>query len=216
MTSQILAIIISTVALSVSALTAWLTLLKRGTVKMTRPSVIYFGPDGGPKTDRENKVYLRTLLFSTSKRGQIVEAMYVALRRNESKQNFSIWVYGDKSLVRGSGLYVGESGVTVSHHFLPPKDAHQFKFLEGVYHIEVFAKLLGKNQTLSLFSEELVVNGTAASAMESEDCGLYFDWGPDAGRYGPHIQHPPVSSDDFLKALARGRVFTDPSTSSDS
>jgi hypothetical protein len=215
-TSQILAILISILALTISALTAWLTLLRRGTVKMTRPSVIYFGPDGGPKTGRENKVYLRTLLFSTSKRGQIVEAMYVSLRRNESKQNFSIWVYGDKSLVRGSGLFVGESGITVSHHFLPPKETHPFKFVEGTYQIEVFAKLLGKNQTLSLFSDELVVNATAASAMESEDCGLYFDWGPEGGRYVPHIQHPPVSSDDFLKALAMGRVFTNPLTPSDS
>jgi hypothetical protein len=205
---QALAITISALALSVSAITAWLTLFRRGTVKMTRPSVIYFGPDGGPKLDREQKVYLRTLLFSTSRRGRIIEAMYVSLQRNESRQNFSIWVYGDERLVRGSGLYVGESGVAVSHHFMAPKDIRPFGFSEGTYHIEVFVKLLGDSETLQLFSEQLVVDGTAANAIANEDCGLYFDWGPDAGRYIPHIdkKRAPFSPEDFLKALAMGRT----------
>jgi hypothetical protein len=205
---QVIAITISALALTISALTAWLTMFRRGTVKMTHPSVIYFGPDGGPKLDREQKVYLRTLLFSTSRRGRIIEAMYVSLRRNESKQNFSIWVYGDERLVRGSGLYVGESGVTASHHFLAPKDTRPFGFSEGTYHIEVFVKLLGDKQTLSLFSDQLLVDGIAANAIANEDCGLYFDWGPDAGRYIPHIDKKRTSftPDDFLKALAMGRT----------
>ena len=175
---------------------------------MTHPSVIYFGPDGGPKLDREQKVYLRTLLFSTSKKGRIVEAMHVSLQRNESKQNFSIWVYGDERLVRGSGLYVGEAGIAVSHHFMAPKDTHSFGFVEGTYHIEVFVKLLGSRQTLRLFSEHLVVDKASANAIANEDCGLYFDWGPDAGRYIPHIdkKRASFSPEDFLKALAMGRT----------
>jgi hypothetical protein len=36
---------ISTLSLAVSAVTAWLTLFRRGTVKMTQPTVIFFGPD---------------------------------------------------------------------------------------------------------------------------------------------------------------------------
>jgi hypothetical protein len=44
--------------------------------------------------------------------------MYVALSRNETRQNFNIWVYGaEKKLVRGSGLFVGETGVEANHHF---------------------------------------------------------------------------------------------------
>jgi len=205
---QVLAITIAALALTVSAVTAWLTLFRRGTVKMTRPSVIYFGPDGGPKLGREQKVYLRTLLFSTSKRGCIIEAMYISLRRNESKQNFSIWVYGEERLVRGSGLYVGESGITVSHHFLAPKDTNSFGFSEGTYHIEVFVKLLGDQQTLRLFSEQLSVDGKAANAIANEDCGLYFDWGPDAGKYVPHIdkKRASLSPEEFVEALAMGRA----------
>src|SRR2546427_296072 len=41
---------ISLAALAASGLTAWLTLFRRGTVYMTRPTVIFFGPDGGPPT----------------------------------------------------------------------------------------------------------------------------------------------------------------------
>jgi hypothetical protein len=39
------AIVISLLSLLVSVTTAWLTLFRRGTVKMTQPTMIYFGPD---------------------------------------------------------------------------------------------------------------------------------------------------------------------------
>ncbi len=44
--TQVIAIIISCLTLVISAITAWLTLLQKGTVRMTQPTVIYFGPDG--------------------------------------------------------------------------------------------------------------------------------------------------------------------------
>ena len=120
---------ISTLSLAVAATTAWLTLFRRGTVKMTQPTVIFFGPDA-PRS-HENiplpKVYLRTLLFATSKRGRVIESMHVALSRNEMHQNFNIWVYGERNkLERGSGLFVGETGISSNHHFLLPKMEHHF------------------------------------------------------------------------------------------
>jgi hypothetical protein len=83
---------ISTLSLAISAATAWLTLFRRGTVKMTQPTVIFFGPDV-PRSHGETplpKIYLRTLLFATSKRGRVIESMHVALSRNEMHQNFNI------------------------------------------------------------------------------------------------------------------------------
>src|SRR3984957_17161046 len=101
-------ITVSVLALAVSAVTAWLTLFRRGTVKMTQPTVIFFGPDT-PRSHSDTplpKVYLRTLLFSTSKRGRVIESMHVALSRNETHQNFNVWVYGERGkLVRGSGIF---------------------------------------------------------------------------------------------------------------
>src|SRR6266849_6487943 len=132
-------ITVSVLALAVSSVTAWLTLFPRGTVKMTQPTVIFFGPDNPRSRDETPlpKVFLRTLLFATSKRGRIVESMHVSLSRNEAQQNFSIWVYGDERLVRGSRLFVGETGIAVNHHFLAPKDGSSFRFTEGRYRIDL-------------------------------------------------------------------------------
>ena len=141
-----ISVTISVLALCVSAVTAWLTLFRRGTVKMTQPTVIFFGPDNPRSRDEPPlpKVFLRTLLFATSKRGRIVESMHVSLSRNEAQQNFSIWVYGDERLVRGSRLFVGETGIAVNHHFLAPRDGSSFRFIEGRYRMDVFARLAGK------------------------------------------------------------------------
>lgn len=66
-----LSITVSIAALVVSMATAWATLFRRGALRMTKPSVVYFGADGplkwGNKVPR--KVHLRALLYSTGKRG---------------------------------------------------------------------------------------------------------------------------------------------------
>lgn len=193
-------IVVSTVSLLVSVATMWLTLLRRGAVKMTQPTVIYFGPDGGPSP--HPKVFLRSLLFCTSRRGRIIESMHIALSRNETHQNFSVWVYGNDKLVRGSGLFVGETGVEANHHFLAPRDGSSFCFAEGHYRLDVFARLLGdKNQTL-LFSQALDISRELAVALAAPDAGLYFDWGPDSSRYLPNNQtRPPEPISDFQKWL---------------
>ncbi|MDX6383145.1 MAG: hypothetical protein QOK48_718 [Blastocatellia bacterium] len=99
---------------------------------MTQPTVVFFGPDGSRFDSNKNKVYLRTLLYSTAKRGPVLESLHVSLQRNESKQNFNIWVYGEKgNLTRGSGLFVAQDGVTFDHHFLLPDDGADFQFLSG-------------------------------------------------------------------------------------
>lgn len=93
--------IIAITALCVSVTTLWLTLLRRGRIRMTQPTTFFFGPDGAKGLP---KVYLRTLLYSTGKRGQIVESMFVKLRRGESVQTFNIWVYGAASWLAEAGF----------------------------------------------------------------------------------------------------------------
>ncbi|MGA2903297.1 MAG: hypothetical protein ABSD98_05680 [Candidatus Korobacteraceae bacterium] len=198
-------ITISVLALGVSSVTAWLTLFRRGTVKMTQPTVIFFGRDTPRAGDQPSlpKVFLRTLLFSTSKRGRVVECMYVALSRNETRQNFNVWVYGDERLVRGSGLFVGETGVEANHHFLTPRDENSFRFAEGRYTLDVFARLLGDSNHIQLFSQTLEISREDAAALAEPHAGLYFDWGPDSSRYLSHIETRPPSPDPekFLEAL---------------
>lgn len=204
MIAEPISVTISLLALCTSAVTAWLTLFRRGTVKMTQPTVIFFGPDTPRSRDEAPlpKVFLRTLLFATSKRGRVVESMHVSLSRNETHQNFNIWVYGDERLVRGSGLFVGEAGISANHHFLVPKDGNSFRFTEGSYRIEVFAQLLGDRERMRLFSQTLEIPREIAVQLAELDCGLYFDWGPDSSRYLLHVdKRPPLPNEDFLDLL---------------
>ena len=185
---------VSVLALSVSVLTAWLTLLRRGTVMMTQPTTIYFGPDrsSGVEDQLLPKVYLRTLLYSTAKRGRILESMFIRLRRSEGSQNFNIWVYGEGNLQRGSGLFVPESGMTSNHHFLLPNDGARFEFLPGHYGLEVFAILVGDRKKVKLlFSTELDVSTDSSRSLLTKGNGLYFDWGADAARYHAHVRPMP-------------------------
>jgi hypothetical protein len=189
---NVISLVVATLALTISAVTAWLTLFKRGTVRMTQPTVIYFGPDRGPRPGGSTgyKVFLRSLLYATSKQGRIVECMFVRLRRGETSQNFNIWVYGDHDLTRGSGLFVPDGGVATNHHFLLPADGTAFEFLPGTYTLSVIALLVGDRQHRSLFSTNLEVTPEHSRELKSATSGLYFDWGPDAGVYRPHVQSP--------------------------
>lgn len=186
---QAIAIIISALALIISGLTAWFSLFHQGTIKMTQPTVIFFGPDGalGPP-----KVFLRTLLFSTATKGQIIENMYIKLQRGESLQNFNIWVYGDKeTLARGSGLFVSKEGISCNHHFLLPKNGTTYEFLPGKYTLKVFASLLGEKRPILLFTQSLFLSKEFADEINNEKSGAYFDWGPDSKNYHSHLDKNP-------------------------
>ena len=155
---------------------------------MTQPTVVFFGPDG-PKFDSgKNKVYLRTLLYSTAKRGKVLESLHVSLQRNESKQNFNIWVYGDKGdLKRGSGLFVAQEGITFDHHFLLPDDGADFNFFSGPYRLTVFAKLVGEVVPKELLTISLTVSESQALRLSEPNTGIFFDWSPDQQSYHSHI-----------------------------
>ena len=193
-----LSIIISFFALIISFLTAWFTLFHRGKLRMTQPTIIFFGPDGlsGPP-----KIFLRTLLFSTASKGHIVENMYVNLKRRESTQNFNIWVYGEKGdLVRGSGLFVGKEGVACNHHFLLPKDGTSYKFVSGDYSLSIFAQLLGRKKSILLFVQKLRLSEQFVKEINDENSGVYFDWGPDSKNYHSHVdRNPNKSLSEFLR-----------------
>lgn len=177
---------------------------------MTQPTIIFFGPDGstGKGVAGPPKVYLRTLLFSTSKRGRVIQSMHVSLRRNETLQNFNIWFHGDDKFVRGSGLFVGETGVAANHQFLAPRDGNVFHFIEGRYQLEVFAHLLGDHDAKVLFSQDLEISAEISAQLTAPDAGLYFDWGPDSSRYLTHVETRPPSLDatDFLRLLGSKQV----------
>ena len=156
---------------------------------MTQPTVIFFGPDGGSRPGRRRhfKVFLRTLLYSSSNRGQTIESLHVNLQRGESRQNFSIWVYGDDSLARGSGLFVPKEGVACNHHFLLPEDVNDFRLMAGEYVLRVFAKKVNAQTPSELATIRLHISEPQAVELQGENSGIYFDWGPDQQAYQSHI-----------------------------
>jgi hypothetical protein len=205
-TVSLLALVVSFLALAVSALTAWLTLLRKGEIRMTQPTLIYFGPDGGSKAEAPpEKVFLRTLLYSTGKRGHIIENMFIRVHRGETRQNFNIWVYGDKDLHRGSGLFVPETGFATNHHFLLPPDGTFFQFSTGKYTLEVFVTEIGARNSRLLSTVNLEITPETYRAFNQPGHGLYFDWGPDAARYFAHVRPPPQTE---LPAFLR-EMFAD-------
>jgi len=196
---QFAAVAISILALLVSGTTLWLSQLRRGKLRMTRPAVVFFGPDGNE--GGISKVFLRTLLYSTGKRGIVLEHLFIRLRRGETQQNFNIWVYGEKDLARGSGLFVGQEGIATNHHFLTPTDVRGFDFAAGDYKLEVFGKVVGKDATLLLSSIRLSIDAHEAEQLRRPHHGIYFDWGPDAGRYQKKIEDRRSKALDRLKLL---------------
>lgn len=197
---DIAALLISILALVISGTTAWMTLVRRGKVSMTQPTVIFFGPDGG---DGMPKVFLRTLLYCNAKTGRVVENMFVQVRRGESRQNFNVWVYGDGPIVRGSGLFVGDQGIATNHHFLPPQDGTTFQFLVGTYALDVFIVYSGSDAPQLLLTIGLEVSESIADRLKDGKSGVYFDWGPDAKSYHAHVDEMPRSkrTEDPREAL---------------
>src|SRR5260221_7320406 len=131
-----MALTISIVSLIISGLTFWLTRIRKGSLRMTRPSIICFLGQNG---NDEPKIFIRTLLYATADQGQYIQNMFVRLHRAERIQNFNIWAYGDNGIVRGSGLFASKTGVSANHHFLLPPN-EQWIFAAGDYRLEIFVE----------------------------------------------------------------------------
>jgi len=142
---------------------------------------------------------LRTLLYSTANRGQTIESLYVNLQRDELRQNFSIWVYGDKQLARGSGLFVPKEGIACNHHFLLPEDGTKFKLEAGEYILRLYAKQADRAAAKELISVQLGITDDQALERLDADAGIYFDWEPSQQAYLSLIERrPPERLQQFL------------------
>jgi hypothetical protein len=195
---------VAILSMIVSLVTAWLTLLRRGTVKMVRPQLVAFldarGSDGP-------KVWFRALLHNTAPKGNVLESMFVRLHRGETRQNFSFWVCGDDKLSSGCGLYIGQTGIALNHHFMQPKDGSKFEFVPGEYVIEVFGRLVGATAPFVLGTMKLQLTEAQAKALKNADENVYFDWWPDSQRYNAHVVRKPELPElpPFLSEMFGGK-----------
>jgi hypothetical protein len=199
--TSIVAIFVSISALAVSLFTMWATLFRCGRLYMTQPTTICFGPDG-PTFDGNRKIYLRSLMYSTGKRGVVIENMFVELSRGETNNSFPIWVLGEDKLARGSGLYVGEQGVVANHHFLQGRDADKWSLKAGDYWLRVYAQVVGEKAANLLFETSLSIALDQSKELEQSNTAIFFDWGPKSRSYFSHIDKR-----DPKSALADVRPF---------
>lgn len=180
---EIISPIISVVALCVSIFTAWFTIFRRGVVRSTHPSFIALRYDFVDKPVPQAKIFLRTLLYSTGKRGSVIESLFLRVAEGERSEEFSFWGYGDKDLVRGSGIFVPETGVVTNHHFNPLHTESLFRFSHGTYKIELVAKLVGRKRLVSLWSILLDVPLSVFDQRIGQDAAVYYNWSPEENRY---------------------------------
>lgn len=142
---------ISVIALAVSLFTLWFTVLRRGSIRCTRPSFVAIKYDFVDKPQAQAKVVFRAVLFSTGKRGPMIEQLFIRVSEGKRQTEFSFWGHGhDDKLTRGSGLYVPETGVAAYHHFNPTDADTLFRFSGGTYSVELMASLVGRKQLVSL------------------------------------------------------------------
>lgn len=174
-----LSTVLALLSLAVSVTVAWLTLFRRGTLRMTQPVQVAFAYENGTKP----KIFLRTLLYATGKRGYVIEGLYLKVKQPDSVQTFGFWGYGERdALMVAGGLRVTDEGVAYNHHFLQISDVSYFP--EGSYAIAVYARLVNRKRPKRLMAINVALTSDEATRLHLERCVL-FTWDPDGQRYRP-------------------------------
>ena len=177
-------------------------MLRKGTVKSTHPSFIAIRYDFVSKRHPQAKVFLRSCLYSTSKRGIVVENLFLNVIHDGKSEEFSFWGYGEKDLSRGSGLFVGENGVVTNHHFNPLNANELYAFNPGIYKIELMAKLVGRKSLLCLSKISLEVPKGAFEEGVTDNIAIYYNWSPLEQKYIASIEDRNEQLSGFLESSA--------------
>ena len=204
-----LSTILSLVALGVSSATAWFSIFHRGSVQMTHPSFIALLKGDGPNPNLP-KIFLRTLLYTTGKRGQALEHMFIKIHQGGRSQTFPFWGSGETTqLTIGSGIFIGPDGHAANHHFLLPEDCESFEFTPGALAIEIYGSV-ARNWTprllckLDLFVPEDQVN----AFNENPHNAVFFTWNPDEEKYHSRIdERPPKRRTHSVSGSGHGPFF---------
>ncbi len=160
--------------------------MRKGKVKMTKPTIICFIGQNG---NDQPKIFIRTLLYSTSERGQYIQNMFVRLIHNEITQDFNVWAYGDNGLVRGSGLFVDKKGISIYHHFLLPKGSN-YVYEKGDYVLQFFVEMT-EGASKKIFEERLSLTEQQASALV-QNKAVFYDWAPNTQNYFSYVDSQPL------------------------
>jgi hypothetical protein len=180
---------ISAIALVVSLFTLWFTVLRRGSIRSTHPSFIAFRYDFVGKNVPQAKIFFRALLYSTGKRGLVIEHLFLRVYEGSRKAEFSFWGLGDKDLIRGSGLHIPETGIATNHHFNPTDSESMFLFSGGTYSLELVAKLVGRKHLVSLWKVDLEVPTDLFGSTVAREKAIFYSWSPERRSYVASIEN---------------------------
>jgi len=179
----LLSLIISILAFIISGFTFWLTKIKKGTIKMTRPSIICLV---GPNGNDNSKIFISSLLYSTSEQGKYVQNMYATVSFKEVSQDFNLWGYGEQNLVRGSGLFINKAGISNYHHFLLPPDS-EWRFSQGSFLLEIFVEF-PNNKQKKVLHQNLTINEKQVLHLQQNN-PVYYNWGSKEKQYIPYSKN---------------------------
>lgn len=181
--------VVSIIALAVSLFTFWFTILRCGSVCGTHPSFITFRYDSLDKPVAQARISLRTLLFSTGKKGVRIENLLLLVSEGQRSEEFYFWGYGDKDPVRCSSIFVPEIGVVTYHHFNPLPAEKLFWFTDGSYTLEFIAKIIENKRLISLWTIQLEIPAGACDTKIPCESAIFFNWSPKERRYVPSVEN---------------------------
>ena len=181
--NEIITLIISISSFIFSGLIFWYTSIKKGKLKMTKPTLIcLLGENNGD----EPKIFIRTLLYATSERGQYIENMFIRFKSSKTVQNFNVWAYGEDKIIRGSGIFIDKNGFANYHHFLLPKN-EKFTFSSGEFTLEVFAETVNK-KSKKLFEQKLSLTEIQTNELQNGSA-IYYNWTSNLEKYLTHTDN---------------------------
>lgn len=200
---------ISCVSLLLSGYAIWVAQFNRGRLKMTRPTLLCLKrelPSGIPK------IFLRTCLFTTGSKGQVIESMFLRVRHSYGEFTFDFWGHTESGkLTLGSGLYVGPAGIASDHHFNPRQNASiDFLYVSGEYEIDVFATIVGKKKPKRLHHAIFSVDGNqSAELVQIPTRAMFLVWNADTQSYDGQVRHEnrTTDSDKAYEGIDRQEVF---------
>ncbi|HZQ01874.1 MAG TPA: hypothetical protein VFB13_20185 [Reyranella sp.] len=174
-------VVFSFLSLGVSGTTAYYTWLRRGRLGMTKPTLVSFGYEAGNRPTA--RIFLRTLLYSTSPHGRMVERMFAKLVRDGEEQVFGIWGHGwTTELSPGSGLFVSQAGISANHTFTLSASKPAYDFAAGDYMVRVFAQQPGEANASLLSEVKVTVDAAMARALDQRTAVL-FELDPETQKY---------------------------------
>jgi hypothetical protein len=184
-------VIISAFALLVSFANYYSSNLKVGQILMTKPTIFFFGWDNVPGPTP--KIFMRSLLFSTSSSGRVLENLYLKISTPTGKVLFSFWGHTQgqpNSLSKGSGLFVGKEGFLADHHFNPdPSKPIQDPYTIGNYEIEVYGRQFGDSVERKLGRYSLHLDEGLAQVLAQKNDGVLWSLNPQDNKYFPETRN---------------------------